>query len=136
MIDGVFFDKLEELARRVRETNLPFGGIQLIICGDFFQLPPVPDSSFNGKMPVKFAFDAYSWSRCVPRVFSLSKVFRQKEGGMRRSRLTNPYSHTLADLISVLNMLRIGTVDAFGTAIFNSLDREMKYADGIKPTEL
>lgn len=41
MVDGDLFDKLEEIARKVRKKDLPFGGIQLVITGDFFQLPPV-----------------------------------------------------------------------------------------------
>ncbi len=41
MIDADFFDKLEAVARAVRKSKKPFGGIQLVLCGDFFQLPPV-----------------------------------------------------------------------------------------------
>ncbi len=41
MIDGDFFDKLEVVARTLRRSKKPFGGIQLVICGDFLQLPPV-----------------------------------------------------------------------------------------------
>jgi ATP-dependent DNA helicase PIF1 len=41
MIDGDLFDKLEQIARTLRNNGRPFGGIQLIITGDFFQLPPV-----------------------------------------------------------------------------------------------
>ena len=42
MIDAAFLHKLDSIARAVRQTpRLPFGGIQLIFSGDFFQLPPV-----------------------------------------------------------------------------------------------
>lgn len=41
MIDSEFFDKIEAIARAVRKSEAPFGGIQLIVCGDFLQLPPV-----------------------------------------------------------------------------------------------
>ncbi len=41
MIDAEFFDKLEAVARAVRKSKKPFGGIQLVLCGDFLQLPPV-----------------------------------------------------------------------------------------------
>jgi ATP-dependent DNA helicase PIF1 len=40
MVDGNFFDTLEEMARILRNVNAPFGGIQLVLCGDFMQLPP------------------------------------------------------------------------------------------------
>jgi len=41
MLDGNLFDKLEIIARQIKDNDKPFGGIQLIICGDFFQLSPV-----------------------------------------------------------------------------------------------
>ncbi len=42
MLDGRFFSKLDGVARSVRNCpNKPFGGIQLVLAGDFFQLPPV-----------------------------------------------------------------------------------------------
>lgn len=44
MLDGRLLDKLEYIARRVRNNQRPFGGIQVLLCGDFFQLPPVGHS--------------------------------------------------------------------------------------------
>lgn len=41
MVDADLFDKLEAVARAVRKNQQVFGGIQLVMCGDFFQLPPV-----------------------------------------------------------------------------------------------
>ncbi|KAK2957062.1 putative ATP-dependent DNA helicase RRM3 [Blattamonas nauphoetae] len=41
MLDGMLFDKLDYIARTIRNDQRPFGGIQLIITGDFYQLPPV-----------------------------------------------------------------------------------------------
>ncbi len=38
MIDGELFDKLDYIARIVRGKNKPFGGIQLVCSGDFFQV--------------------------------------------------------------------------------------------------
>lgn len=32
---------MDEIGRYVRENDRPFGGIQLVLCGDFYQLPPV-----------------------------------------------------------------------------------------------
>jgi ATP-dependent DNA helicase PIF1 len=45
MLSGVIFDKLEFIARVIRGKNEPFGGLQLILTGDFFQLPPVKSKS-------------------------------------------------------------------------------------------
>jgi ATP-dependent DNA helicase PIF1 len=39
MIEAKFFDLLEQIARRVRGNSTPFGGIQLVLVGDFLQLP-------------------------------------------------------------------------------------------------
>lgn len=52
MIDADYFDTIEAVARKVRQCEKPFGGIQLVICGDFLQLPPV---SQDGKEQ-KFCF--------------------------------------------------------------------------------
>ena len=41
MVDGGMLDNLEEVARSVRRCKQPFGGLQLILTGDFHQLPPV-----------------------------------------------------------------------------------------------
>jgi ATP-dependent DNA helicase PIF1 len=80
MVDATLFDKLEHLARVVRRSERPFGGIQLILTGDFFQLPPVPDRELG--FNARFAFEASSWSRCVQHTIKLSNVFRQKDEGM------------------------------------------------------
>ena len=37
MVEGDYFDKLEAVARAVRRSKEPFGGIQLVLCGDFLQ---------------------------------------------------------------------------------------------------
>ena len=49
MVDAEFFDKIEAVARAVRKCQAPFGGIQLIVCGDFLQLPPVAKSGDSRK---------------------------------------------------------------------------------------
>jgi ATP-dependent DNA helicase PIF1 len=41
MLSGIMFDKLEYIARKIRRKHRPFGDLQLILTGDFFQLPPV-----------------------------------------------------------------------------------------------
>ena len=77
MVDGDLFDKLEGIARIIRNNGRPFGGIQLVITGDFFQLPPVPD---YGKV-AKFAFDAATWTTSIDHTIGLTQVFRQKDPG-------------------------------------------------------
>ena len=77
MVDGEMFDKLEEVARKIRASGKPFGGIQLVITGDFFQLPPVPD---QGRI-ARFAFEANTWSTTIERTIGLTQIFRQKDPG-------------------------------------------------------
>ncbi|KAM4829769.1 ATP-dependent DNA helicase PIF1 [Thomomys bottae] len=75
MVEADLFDKLEAVARAVRQQNKPFGGIQLIICGDFLQLPPVT----KGSQSPQFCFQAKSWRRCVPVTLELTEVWRQAD---------------------------------------------------------
>ncbi|XP_075391883.1 ATP-dependent DNA helicase PIF1 isoform X2 [Tenrec ecaudatus] len=75
MVEADLFDKLEAVARAVRRQDKPFGGIQLIICGDFLQLPPVT----KGSQPPQFCFQAKSWKRCVPVTLELTQVWRQAD---------------------------------------------------------
>ena len=81
MVDGDLFDKLEGIARAMRNNGRPFGGIQLVITGDFFQLPPVPDHD-NKARGAKFAFDGTTWPTAIHHTIGLTEVFRQKDPGM------------------------------------------------------
>jgi ATP-dependent DNA helicase PIF1 len=56
MLDGELLDNLEFIARIIRGNSHSFGRLQLILVGDFFQLPPVS----KGKKRPKFAFEAAS----------------------------------------------------------------------------
>lgn len=74
MVDGELFDKLEALARNIRKRPEPFGNIQIVVCGDFFQLPPVSKNSSPN-----FCFDAESWTRVIAHTINLRQVFRQRD---------------------------------------------------------
>jgi ATP-dependent DNA helicase PIF1 len=54
MLSSELLDKLDFLARNIRNNELPFGGIQLIFSGDFFQLPPVA----KNKNSLSFCFES------------------------------------------------------------------------------
>ena len=45
MLDIALFELLNEMAQVAKKSTLPFGGIQVIVVGDFFQLPPVVKAS-------------------------------------------------------------------------------------------
>lgn len=78
MVDGDLFDKLSQVGRTLRNNGRPWGGIQLVITGDFFQLPPVPD--YNTR-DTKFAFEAATWNTSIDHTIGLTEVFRQKDPG-------------------------------------------------------
>ncbi|CAE7183572.1 unnamed protein product [Rhizoctonia solani] len=114
MLDGDLFDRLARVACLIRKSAKPFGGIQLIVTGDFFQLPPV----MKGGQP-KFAFEAEKWSECVERTFNLSKVFRQKD----------------PRFVDMLNEMRFGRLSPSSIRTFYELSRSIP-DDGIQATEL
>ena len=71
MLSPHLFDKLEHLARVIRKNDLPFGNIQIILTGDFLQLPCVNSS--------KFCFQAKSWENCIKKIAYLDENFRQDD---------------------------------------------------------
>lgn len=75
MLSGEFFDMLHAVLRYMRRTTALFGGLQVICCGDFFQLPPVAkeQSSCN------YAFESASWKELNPVVCYLQEQYRQGE---------------------------------------------------------
>ena len=84
-------------------ADAPFGGIQLVLCGDFFQLPPVGmerDPTAAGKA-VRFMFESHAWRSLGLTSCCLTRSFRQKDPGfialldeMRRGSLS-PFSISL-----------------------------------------
>ncbi|KAI4341143.1 hypothetical protein MLD38_025902 [Melastoma candidum] len=74
MIDGELFENLERVARELRKIDKPWGGIQLVVAGDFFQLPPVSKGKDKG-----FAFQAKCWNTSFDLQVELTRVFRQSD---------------------------------------------------------
>ncbi|GFT70693.1 ATP-dependent DNA helicase PIF1 [Nephila pilipes] len=75
MVDGEFFQKLEKIARIVRKNDKPFGGIQLILSGDFLQLPPVSKKGQNRL----FCFQSDAWRNSIDVNIELHMVKRQND---------------------------------------------------------
>ena len=59
MMSRKIFDALDMVARVVRNNHTPFGGLQVVFCGDFYQLPPVP--SVNEPETGEFCFESERW---------------------------------------------------------------------------
>lgn len=106
MVENVHFGRLNELMKAVKDSPLPFGGIQVIVTGDFCQLPPVKPfrncfscgseleysyrsrtySCLNESCHVdiyhekdKWAFQSQAWQECNFRYVYLATVYRQKD---------------------------------------------------------
>ena len=79
MMSKKMFEILEEAARTIRLSQIPFGGIQVIFLGDFLQLPPVPNQ--NEKDSGKFCFETRLWEKVFPlkNNIELKTIFRQKD---------------------------------------------------------
>ncbi|XP_068084452.1 ATP-dependent DNA helicase PIF1 isoform X2 [Anabrus simplex] len=77
MVEGQYFEKLEKVARAVRKNDRPFGGIQLILCGDFLQLPPVTRNSKPDDK--RFCFQSSVWDNCIYSSYELTQVHRQSD---------------------------------------------------------
>jgi ATP-dependent DNA helicase PIF1 len=79
MMTPEFLDKLDLVGRRVRKrASIRFGGLQLVLAGDFCQLPPVNKGGGNDE-PTQFIFEAPLWSSLVDEVHELTTLVRQKE---------------------------------------------------------
>ena len=75
MMTADIFEKLDFVGRSIRKNMKPFGGIQVILVGDFFQLPPVNKDS----IPQKFVFESTSWNDVIHQVIPLTKIQRQSD---------------------------------------------------------
>ncbi len=76
MLHHFRLDMVDKIMRSFKRNNLPFGGIQLILCGDFFQLPPI---SRGDEEPAQFIYEASSWRDAGLTICYLSEQFRQKD---------------------------------------------------------
>lgn len=79
MMPAELFDKLNEVAKVIRKSSAPFGGLQVLLVGDFYQLPPISD----GPGEAKFAFESSSWSSVVNETVILTHIHRQSEDTFR-----------------------------------------------------
>ena len=79
MLSKKLFTILEFIARKIRNNSSPFGGIQIVFLGDFFQLPPVGDPMDPDTMD--FCFESPVWSSVFPihNHIELTKIYRQND---------------------------------------------------------
>jgi ATP-dependent DNA helicase PIF1 len=79
MMSKKIFELCEKIARLIRKNESPFGGIQVIFTGDFFQLPPVGDDKEEDS--TKFSFESEKWFQVFPMAnnIQLTHIFRQTD---------------------------------------------------------
>lgn len=68
MISCELFDKVSEYLSILRKNKAPFGGLQIVLTGDFFQLPPVQGD---------YCFKSKVWKQLNPRIIELTDQIRQ-----------------------------------------------------------
>ncbi len=84
---------LDLLLRSIRKVEAPFGGMQVVFCGDFFQLPPIVKN--REVIESDFVFASPVWRALDPVVCYLTNQYRQNEG----------------NLLLILEAIRSGDID-------------------------
>lgn len=75
MLDGKILEMVNSVCRVIRQNNEPFGGLQVIFVGDFFQLPPV---TRQGEV-LRYAFESAAWESARPLICYLTDQYRQED---------------------------------------------------------
>jgi len=109
------FDLVNEVLQFFRETHDAFGGIQLVLCGDFFQLPPIGNTSEVNKD--KFCFMSQAWLDAKLSICYLTDQFRQTD----------------SKLDKILNEIRSGYVSSNSIELLKSNNKEIEAEE---PTRL
>lgn len=77
MLSKSLFETLDIIGKHIRKNAAPFGGIQLLFVGDFFQLPPI--ASQLDKDTSKFCFESPLWNETFEVEILLDTMFRQSD---------------------------------------------------------
>ena len=93
MLHDFRLDLVDQLCRAIRKDDRPFGGIQVILCGDFFQLPPI---NRQGSRAGGFVVGSHAWQELQPVICYLDEQHRQDDPAF----------------LGVLNALRDDRIDA------------------------
>jgi ATP-dependent exoDNAse (exonuclease V) alpha subunit len=122
-ISMVRCDLLDGLDRRLRATrgrkNEPFGGVQVVMFGDPYQLPPVLKEGAEkhylmDNYPSPWFFDSKVWQEVKPRVVELTDVKRQDE----------------ADFRDILDRMRNGAMTSTDGAVLNDIGARRPIPEG------
>jgi ATP-dependent exoDNAse (exonuclease V) alpha subunit len=100
MLHGARLDMVNQACKLLRQNDQPFGGLQVVLVGDLFQLPPVSP----GRDVFDFAHLSAAWQELDPLICYLSEQHRQAEDG----------------LLNLLTALRSGDFEEEHLALLNS----------------
>ncbi|WP_267888869.1 helix-turn-helix domain-containing protein [Moraxella canis] len=100
MLHAKQVDTINQVLKHFRKNEMPFGGVQVIFSGDFFQLPPIGDKGETSKE--KYAFMSQAWLECKFQICYLTEQHRQT-GGDEKQRFG-------LSLNEILNQIRSQTV--------------------------
>lgn len=76
MLSASTLDLVDRVCKKVRDNPQPFGGLQVVLVGDFFQLPPI---TRYGQEEQLFAFESTAWLEATPTVCYLREQHRQED---------------------------------------------------------
>ena len=116
MMSKQLFEILDYVGKQIRRNGKPFGGLQLVFSGDFFQLPPVCNDSDSDSG--KFCFESDLWKRTFQYNIELKTLYRQQED------LT---------FSKILNQIRIGRIKKSAVRLLKERIKDYPETD-IKPT--
>jgi len=91
MLHDFRLDMIDAVCRQIRKVDAPFGGLQIVMCGDFFQLPPV---NRRGSREGGFVVRSRAWDDLDPVICYLQEQHRQDD----------------EQFLDILNALRAGDV--------------------------
>jgi ATP-dependent DNA helicase PIF1 len=121
MMSLKLFETLDAIGKSVRKDRRPFGGLQLIFSGDFYQLPPVGDK--DDPDTSKFCFESEFWFTTFPKQnhVQLKRIFRQNDPIYQ----------------NILNQVREGRLKrSTNDILLKQVDKPANDALTIKPTKL
>ena len=119
MMSMYLFNLLNMIGQRVRKNPRPFGGIQLVFCGDFYQLPPI--GNVGNPESTCFCFESPFWRLTFSDQIQLKKVFRQSD----------------EDFSKILNQIRQGKLFKSGyNKLCECVKKKIDNESSVKPTFL
>lgn len=83
MVRADLMDAIDHLLRQARSSKVPFGGVQVIMFGDLYQLPPIVSDPelhkyFAENYGGYYFFRAHAWQSAALKIYELTNIFRQK----------------------------------------------------------